>query len=421
MQLKTDAAPPKPRARNPSESSTKLRTSSEPVRLAVLDDIFPLAASAFRFEEFRTYLEEIPGSAVYSTGGALPLADETRPVTDLIRAHEATYPAHAGRVMPLEAATFPRADLYYGVFLHVISAFLSAIERQGAPFAFTLYPGGGFALDSEASDAALARVCASPCFRHVVATQPITRDYLLRKRFCRDDQVSSIFGGVLTRAALPPPPRRTRFGFGKSTLDLCFVANRYSAQGADKGYDLFVHAAQRLAQTPLDARFHVVGRYDASILDLGAAASRFTFYGPRPTPFFPGFYAGMDAIVSPTRPFVLGPGRFDGFPTGCSVEAGLQEVAVLCTDPLRLNSEYRDGIDLVLVEPEVENIVATILSLAREPGRLAALGTAARRRMLEVYSHARQMQPRLDLLRSLLGGEAASRASVYFSRNVRLT
>ncbi len=376
-------------------------------RIAVLDDMFPLAASAFRFEEFRTYLDAFPTLAVHSDGLALPLADETRPVVDLIAAHERRHPEHASRVLALRAAEFPRAELYYAIFLHLIHRWIEAIERAGAPFAFTLYPGGSFALDDEGSDARLRRVCGSPCFRHVIATQLITRDYLLRKHFCREDQITLLFGGVLTREALPPPLRKVRFGFGKAALDLCFVANRYSADGADKGYDLFVAMARRLSDAPVATRFHVVGRYDATILELGEAAPRFTFHGPQPTSFFAGFYAGMDAIVSPTRPFVLGPGRFDGFPTGCSVEAGLHEVAILCTDALRLNTTFENGRDLIVVAPDADAIVAEVLALARDPGRLAALGIAARRRMMDVYSPERQMEPRLDVLRRLLHGEHA--------------
>ncbi len=372
--------------------------------LVVLDDFFPHPGSAFRFEEFRCYLDHIPNSAIYSTGGALHLADEARPVADLIASYEASHPTHAGRLFSIEASALPPATLYYAVFLHVIYGFIEAIERQAKPFAFTLYPGGGFALDDDRSDAMMRRVFDSPCFERVIATQPVTRDYLLAKAFCREDQVLPLYGGVLTRSALPPPPVHTRYGAGKSTLDLCFVANRYSAHGADKGYDLFVAMAKSLGESPIDARFHVVGRFDATILDLGAAAPLFSFYGPRPTSFFRSFYAGIDAIVSPTRPFVLGPGRFDGFPTGCSVEAGLHEVAVICTDKLGLNVDFEDGEDLLLVEADVKDIVAKVEALASQPGRLEALGRNARRRMLEVYGYQRQMQPRIDLLIALLEG-----------------
>jgi hypothetical protein len=44
-----------------------------------------------------------------------------------------------------------------------------------------------------------------------------------------------------------------------------------------------------------------------------------------------------------------------------------------------------------------------VLDLARNPERLAAIGARGRRKMLEVYSRARQIEPRLRILRRDLG------------------
>ncbi len=367
--------------------------------IVVLDDFFPHEGSTFRYEEFSSYLDAMPDLAVYSSGAALHHADETRSIAQVIDAHVEANPGRAGRVNVLARDAFPRARLYYAVFLHVIAEHLDSIESVDAAFVFTLYPGGGFALDQPGCDALLRRVFDSPCFRHVVATQALIRDYLIKGNFCRDDQVTLIYGGVCPRSLFAPPPPKQRYGFDKPTLDLCFVANRYTPIGADKGYDLLVEAATRLADLQAAIRVHVVGRFDPSIIDLGAAAALFTFYGLRPSPFFREFYVGIDAIVSPTRANVLYPGAFDGFPTGCSVEAGLHEVAVVCTDPLALNTDYTAGRDLVVVPPSTDDLVETIMNFAREPGLVAALGKAARARMLTLFSADHQVAPRIDLLR----------------------
>ena len=373
--------------------------------IVVLDDLFPHPGSAFRFEEFRSYLDAMPEVRILSTGGAFPFADERRSLETVIAEHIRVFPGHAGRVSPLHVEALPRACLYYAIFLHVIYGAIDAIERQARPFAFTLYPGGSFALHEEISDARLRRVLGSPCFRKVIVTQPVTRRYLLDNRFCRADQIVELNGGVLTRVSLPPPVGKRWYARDKTTFDIAFVANRYSPTGADKGYDLFVEAAQALVSSGVDIRFHVVGRYDATILDLGDAADRFTFYGPQLTPFFDDFYRRIDVIVSPNQPFVLGAGKFDGFPTGCVVEAGMREVAIICTDELDLNVDYVDGEDLIIVRSDVDEIVASIKTLAAHPARLRALGANARRRALDIYSRERQMLPRIALLRQLVAEE----------------
>ena len=76
-------------------------------------------------------------------------------------------------------------------------------------------------------------------------------------------------------------------------------------------------------------------------------------------------------------------------------------MAVICTDELKLNRDYSDGQDIVLVRPEVDDIVAKLAPLIANPGRLAELGARARQRMVQVFSREAQIEPRLDLLRRL--------------------
>ncbi len=371
-------------------------------KIAVLDDLFPHPGSAFRYEEFRSYLDEMPEVAVYTTGESFAFAKETRSVEKAIADHNRQFPSHEGRIARFDYASLPEADVYYAAFVGFIARALGGIERSGKPFVFTLYPGGGFLLKDENSDAMLRRVFDSPCFRKVIVTQSLTKAYLLENRFCKFEQMIELHGGVLSRAAVPTPIDKKYYGRDKSTLDIAFVANRYTHDGADKGYDLFVGAASRLAFTAIDVRFHVVGDFSADTLFLGEIGDRFTFYGPQLTPFFDSFYRRIDMIVSPTRPFVLRPGKFDGFPTGCSVEAGLREVAVVCTDQLGLNVNYVNGEDLIIVAPNVDDIVSVITKLAGEPSHLPSLGRNMRKRALHLYSREQQIVPRISLLRQVL-------------------
>jgi glycosyltransferase involved in cell wall biosynthesis len=374
--------------------------AAEP-QIAVIDDFFPHKFSAFRWEEFHSYLEAMPGVGVHATWPHLQWYGETRPPAEIFAEYAREYPAHAGRVKPLFDGTFPPADAYYMIFLSNIRDHLLAIEARRRPFAFTMYPGGAFSIDVPEADKCMERVFSSPCFRKVIATQPIIRDYLLDKGFCEPHQIIFIRGGVVHRSAFEPPPPKPRYGMAKSALDIAFVAAKYSPTGADKGYDLFVETAQVLTALGLDARFHVVGNFTPDVLDLGAAGPRFRFYGYRPREFFATFYSLMDMIIAPTRPFILDKGAFDGFPTTACLEAGLQCVAVLLTDPLNCNAIFRDGEDAIIIQPDRDDIVARVLQLARDPDRLAAIGESGRGALIAAYNRDVQIEPRLAVLRSL--------------------
>lgn len=372
-----------------------------PFRLAVVDDLFPQRISGFRFEEYGCYLDAMPGVSIHTNGQALGLVGETRPIEAVIAEHVIAHPRHLGRVLPLGGDAFPEADAYYTIFLNNIAQYVEAIERTGKPFAFTLYPGGGFGVDDAVSDKKLRRVCASPAFRQVIVTQPIARDYLVKAHGVPASKIEYLKGGMVPRAAFVAPPGRNRFGIDKASLDIGFVANRYTPMGEDKGYDLFVETARALSRADVQATYHVVGPWDANTVPLGDCAAQFTFHGFVSTEKLRALAQGLDLVLSPNRPDTLSKGAFDGFPTGSCVECGLQEAAIFCTDVLKLNTQFRDGIDLVIVEPNVEAIVRQLLPLIHDPHALAKIGWNGRDRLTQVFGRETQLPPRLAMLRNL--------------------
>jgi glycosyltransferase involved in cell wall biosynthesis len=372
-----------------------------PVRIAILDDLFPCPVSGFRFEEFSSYLDEMQGVAVYSNGQALPLVAETRPIEALIAEHVAANPRHLGRIHPFRPGQFPIAGAYYAIFLNNIVQHVEAIERTGKPFAFTLYPGGGFQIGDKLSDNKLQRVFGSPSFQRVIVTQPYTRDYLLKVHALPLSKIHYLQGGMVPRAAFVRPQQRRNFGISKASLDIGFVANRYIPTGEDKGYDLFVETADALSRKGVNATYHVVGPWDATLIPLGDLATRFVFYGFVDTEKLRELGQMLDLILSPNRPGILAKGAFDGFPTGSCVEVGLQEAAIFCTDVLKLNTDFRDGVDLVLVEPNVDNIVRRLWPVIQNPKSLAKIGRNGRRRLRRAFGRERQLLPRLAILRTM--------------------
>lgn len=365
--------------------------------LAILEDdawvTMPFWKSPFRVREYETLLRVFPGACVYSTR----LSERTDAIVESYEAFVHSRPEFAGRIHPLSKSSPPSASLAYVVFLNNAYALADLLEDARIPFCFELYPGGGFALHQRLSDLMLRRVTSHPYFRAVIATQPVSRDYLVDRKFCQPRQVRYVYGGPFLDPE--PTPPRTRFGFGKSDADVCFVAHRYSETGADKGYDLFVDAAAQVATVMPNVSFHVVGDFTSETITLPPQlVGRVTYYGQRPSDFFPAFYAEMDLIVSPNRAFTLAPGAFDGFPTGCCMEAAVRGTAVVCTDPLGLNREFRDGSDLLLIQPNVQAVTAAMLGLLSDPDRLRRIGESGEAAFRSVFDPTVQLAPRCRML-----------------------
>lgn len=366
--------------------------------LIIFDDAFPHLLTSFRIAEFNRYFEEFGSSLVHSTGNSFPSLGDHRPFEAIVEEYESAYPRFKDRVRRFDPRRKLHADVLYSVFLQNAHVLLEIARRDNVPFVFTLYPGGGFRLNAPESDEKLRAVCSSPQMKKVIATQKVTRDYLVDGGFCRPEQVEFIYGGVFPadRLGTDHTPRKL-YGRTKRTFDICFVAHKYMAGGIDKGYDVFVHVAQRLADRD-DIRFHVVGPFGPHDGEVTLLGDRIHFWGSQTTGFFSEFYGKMDIILAPNVPFVLYPGAFDGFPTGACIEAGLAGVGVFAADPLKLNIAFKDGQEIVIVPHDADATADIIRSYYRNYDRLCELAWRGRDAFRRVFSLDQQMGPRLKLL-----------------------
>ncbi|OJV86889.1 MAG: hypothetical protein BGO39_13115 [Chloroflexi bacterium 54-19] len=357
--------------------------------LIVIDDFFPNLISSFRVQEYNYYLDKL-NCTIYSIS-----PDFERDREEYAR----LYPQYKERIRPYKPGEKVDGSFLYTIFLNNIFSQLPLIESQKLPFCFTLYPGGGFRLNNLESDYKLQKVLNSPYFRKVIVTQPVTLDYLIFNKFCPKEKIEFIYGGVLpTQYYEENLVPRQIYGKNKTTLDICFVAMKYTPLGVDKGYDTFIKVAKKLVTFSPYIRFHVVGPFDRHDIDVTGLGDKITFYGEQVTAFFPRFYAQMDLILSPNVPNKLDQGAFDGFPTASCFEAGLNGVAVFCTDELKNNFLFEDGKDLVIISPDPDEIVRKIISYYGEPEKLAALAQNGMVRFQELGSLENNLSPRLKIL-----------------------
>jgi glycosyltransferase involved in cell wall biosynthesis len=385
----------------------------EDTDILVLDDVFPHPLSAFRMQEFMSYLQECENLKIYSSGLSVGILGGES-LDELLADFGKKHPEYKDKVGMLQAGTVIHAKLIYTVFLWTAYQYIDMIEKAGAPLVFTLYPGGRFGINNPESDRMLKRVTSSPCFRRVIVTQKVTYDYLLQKNFCTPQQIEFIFGVVTPLEYIEKEYRGKRhFGTEKSTLDICFAAYKYTPKGIDKGYDVFVQVARELCKSHDNIHFHVVGGFDENVMDVSDIGNRITFYGKRNMEWFDGFYRDKDIILSPNIPFMLFEGSFDGFPLGTSVDAGLRKTALFCTDELGLNAYFIDGEEIVIVPHDARQIAGIIDHYYKNPEKLKAIAEKGYWKIRELYSFEAQMLPRLRVLREELELAQAVRKLVF--------
>jgi glycosyltransferase involved in cell wall biosynthesis len=358
----------------------------------ILDDCFPDVSTGFRVVEFNEYLRVFQNCFVYSTDADF-LRERNR--------YAKYFPEYTSRITIFNHYLNFDCKLIYVVFLHNAYAFLPIIERFKIPFVLELYPGGFFQLGEDLSDRRLSKVCGSGMLRKIIVTQPITYSYLLENKFCEEDKMAYIYGGVIN---IPENiGARKIFPFDKETFDICFTAYKHMPLGQDKGYDVFIQVAKSLLKRNDHFYFHVVGDFDENDIDVSDISTHILFYGPRTSDFFREYYLDKDVILSPNRPFVLAKGAFDGIPTGSVLEAGACGVAMFCSDQLKLTKGvFRHGENIVIIDTEPETVVNIIWYYYQEPAKMYQIARNGQLTISEVFSKERQLNSRIKVIQDLL-------------------
>lgn len=310
--------------------------------LLIGDDVFPHTSSGFRIAEFNAYLKHFENMSILCSGDSTHLlGKKTHP--EIMAEYKQRHPEVADKLY--ETNTYAkggkvfssRARLAYFCFLGNTWCYLDWLEKNRIPFVFELYPGGEFAINNALSDIKLRRVLESPCFRKVIVTQDITRDYLLDNKFCDKEDIVEIFGVVTPNKllSLPLPQKKIE---ASTPLNLCFAAMRYTPDGSDKGYDVLLETVRKLILQGIPIHLHVAGGFDENVLPVDDIKEYITFHGVLKNQALHDFFHKMDIILSPNKPGQINKGGFDGFPTGTCTEAGLCGVLIMCSDPLSLNN-----------------------------------------------------------------------------------
>lgn len=380
--------------------------------LVIIDDMFPSTYSPFRYEEYIEYIKKFYNVYVLTTGESLKFANEKATLPELVKNFQNQYPDQKSKIFDMNMMEYKEAiaKIDKGIaiitFIHNLCGSkynnLKFLEENNIPFIFTLYPGGGFSVNDEQCKEKLKKIFSSKCFRKVIVTQKLTYDYLIQNKLCKEENIEFIYGIVTPQVIINKKiDKKRRDVCTKEFLDVCFVAHKYSEKGLDKGYDLLIDSAKKILKDGYNIKFHIIGEFSPQDIDIEDIKEYITFYGVRTSDWLKDFYKNMDIIVSPTRPFVLSEGSFDGFPTGACTEAMINEVLLLCSDELKLNIRFKDKNEIVIIENKTEDIVNKLKYYYNNRKELLKIAKRGSKKARKIYSYKKQITRRIKLINSV--------------------
>ncbi len=296
------------------------------------------------------------------------------------------------------------ARLGYCLFISNLKVSFPLFEKFKIPFLFTLYPGAGFRFYNKESDNFLRNVNDSPLFRGVIVTQQSTFNYLVDREIIPENKIHFIYGvpNQLTEFNLLNPKKF--YKKNKSTLDICFVATKYTKFGIDKGFDVFCQVAHRPSKKYNFVKFHVVGGFGKEDVLYSIPKDQINFYSYQYFEFFKDFYCNIDIILSPVKSSVYGEGSFDGFPTGAVTDAGLFNVMMVSSDPLNDNKypDFKNWEEMIIAESNQYAISDIVEKVIENPLLIEEIATAGKNKLMTLFSRENQIDKRVDLIKEIL-------------------
>ena len=164
------------------------------IDLLIIDDFLPSTLSPWRSYEFDELVKAIPNSVVSSDLSVYYYYDKGKTYEKNLNELSNDYPCLASKCRKLRLFQNANVGLVYTLFYHNIIRYFSHFEKHKMPFAFTLYPGGGFVLGNQGIDNKLKLICSSLYFRGVIVNQPYVMTYLLENNIVDSSKIELISG-----------------------------------------------------------------------------------------------------------------------------------------------------------------------------------------------------------------------------------
>lgn len=367
--------------------------------VSILDDLIPSRLSPWRAYEYNEIIKEIENSQVITDMSNFKHYSEGNSYEQSLVLLSNLYPELAKNTHQLKLLENSKTTLFYTIFFHNIQKYFQHFERHKIPFAFTLYPGGGFYFNNYEQEKFLKKVFTSKFFRGVIVNQKFTYNYLLEKNLCEVDKIKLIHGAPINLNNYNCSINKNFNG----PIQILFMANKYMAYGFDKGFDIFQLVSLRLIKKYPDITFHVIGSFSESDLTFRELSENYIFHGSLVEENFGNILNQTQICVSPNRPNALNQGAIDGFPLASSITAGYYKNILFLSDVFNEaeNINIINGKDFIKINFDPFKISKQIENFIDDRKLLEEVALNGCEKIKDLYSYENQITPRLNFFKKI--------------------
>ncbi|WP_428225321.1 glycosyltransferase [Flavobacterium sp.] len=367
--------------------------------LIIADDILPSTLSPWRNLEYNELIKIFDNSIIYTDTSTYVSYSQDKTFNENLNSLEKLYPFVKNKIKKLKRTSNMNCNLFYTIFYNNINKHFDFLEANKIPFAFTLYPGGGFVMNNDETDKRLKEIFSSKFFKGVIVNQYITKEYLLKKRLVDPEKIKLIFG-------VPISIEKTPEKIEKSTnkMNILFFANKYTKNGEDKGFDVFQLIAKELISKSTSYNFTIIGSFDYNDLKISDLQDYFNFKGILDEKLFNEELKKTHIIISPNMPFKIAKGSFDGFPLATCISASIYENVLILTDYFNEAEKINliDGIDFIKFDSDINKVVNEIEALKIDPQKMNTIAINGKNKLLNLYNYNNQITPRINFIKNIL-------------------
>lgn len=367
--------------------------------IVIFDDFLPSSLSPWRSYEFHEIAKNFKKVKIICDATTFQNYNQGKSFEENFKLLKEQYPFFKNVISKTKKHSKVKADLAYTLFYNNIIKHFDYIEENKIPFAFTLYPGGGFVFNDKAINENLKKICSSNLFKGVVVNQYITKEYLIEKGITVEDKITLIPGVSLNLNGDFKSVEKDN-----SVIKIVFFANKYTVGGKDKGFDVFQRIIFQLIENKQNILPVVIGNFSKDDLEIKELSDKIIFKGVLNEAAYQKELESTHIFISPNQPNILAPGAFDGFPLSTAIAAALANNVLFLTDHFNESEKigFIDKVDYFKLTNSLEDNISLIEKVIDNINLIKEISQNGKNKTLNLYSFNNQIQPRIEFLKKCL-------------------
>lgn len=367
--------------------------------IVIFDDFLPSSLSPWRSYEFHEIVKNFKRVKIICDATTFQHYNQGKSFKENFKLLKEQYPFFKNVISKTKKNTKVKADLAYMLFYNNIKKHFVYTEENKIPFAFTLYPGGGFVFNDKEIDANLKIICSSNLFKGVLVNQHVTKEYIIEKGITSEDKIALIPGVSLNLDGDFKSVEKDN-----SVIRIVFFANKYTVGGKDKGFDVFEKIVFQLIKKEQNIVPVVIGNFSKDDLTIKELEDKIIFKGVLNEAAYQKELETTHIFISPNQPNILAPGAFDGFPLSTAVAAALANNVLFLTDYFNESEKigFINTVDYFKLTNSLEDNISLIEKVIGNVNLMKEISQNGKNKTLNLYSFNNQIQPRIEFLKKCL-------------------